>query len=161
MEKINKTSSVDGGKDSIDEERQARLREQARRLIAETRTKSLNLDSPSSPIKNITHRITLSPERTISPINTMDGFVFNKNNKEDSPIRITDRITPPKDGFNTSPTKKILDQIDSNRNSPVRKNRENSPLQSFNSLMDKISPKGENKVFSIHILCCQILMTII
>lgn len=146
MDKINKTSSVDSGKDVNDEERQARLREQARRLIAETRTKSLNLDSPSSPIKHITHRITLSPERTISPINTMEGFGFNKNNKEDSPIRISDRITPPKDGFNVSPTRILFEHHDSNRNSPSRRNRESSPLQSFSSLMDKISPKGESKV---------------
>lgn len=51
------------------EERQVRLREHARRLIAETRARSQHLDLPTSPIRMITQRITLSPERsTISPI---------------------------------------------------------------------------------------------
>lgn len=55
-----------------------RLREHARRLIAETRARSHNLDSPTSPIRMITQRITLSPERsTISPITaSADGAFF-------------------------------------------------------------------------------------
>lgn len=149
MEKINRTSSVDTGKSTDDEDRQTRLREQARRLLAENRTKpfskSLNLDSPTSPIKQITHRITLSPERTISPINNLEHFQFNKiNSKENSPIR-----TPLSDekisGIRESSPKDIIEN-DKNRNSPSRKSHENSPLQSFNSILDKVSPKSDKAV---------------
>lgn len=49
------------------------MREHARRLIAETRARSHNLDSPTSPIRLITQRIALSPERTISPIHAGGG----------------------------------------------------------------------------------------
>jgi hypothetical protein len=97
-------------------ERQTRLREHARRLIAETRAKSINLDSPSSPVRSITQRITLSPERTISPINNnMQPFNFNTEEmpREQSPAR----QTPP---------------------------RGKSPLQALN-ILDRISPKTEVK----------------
>lgn len=62
----------------LQDERQNRLRKQARNLMAMSRGKSLELDSPSSPGRPITQRITLSPERTISPINNnVTGFNFN------------------------------------------------------------------------------------
>lgn len=130
------------------EERQTRLREQARRILADSRSKSHNLDSPSSPLRSITQRIILSPERTISPINNLDGFLNrNGGSKENSPVRtpnlLGDRITPPRD-FSGS-LRSTTDQ-ENNRNSPSRGKMGSSPLQSFNSVMDKISPKNEKKV---------------
>lgn len=102
-------------------ERQTRLREHARRLIAETRAKSINLDSPSSPVRSITQRITLSPERTISPINNnVNQFNYNATmpNEEMPREQSPARTTPP---------------------------RGKSPLQTFN-ILDRISPKTEVKV---------------
>ncbi|XP_037033404.1 EH domain-binding protein 1-like isoform X1 [Bradysia coprophila] len=130
----------------IQEERQARLREHARRLIAETRAKSHNIESPTSPIKLITHRITLSPERTISPINTTDGFFPRPTNKDGSPVKQSNspRITPPRDMI-----KNGLNESDNNkRTSPSKRNERNgnSPLQSFNSVLDRISPQREKKL---------------
>lgn len=131
----------------MQEERQQRLREHARRLIAETRAKSISLDSPSSPIKSVTQRITLSPERTISPINNME-FIYRS--KENSPIRSGsmspiynrgDRITPPRD----SPLKAGIDR-ENNCSSPRNEKNGNSPLQSFNSVLDRISPQREKKL---------------
>lgn len=139
---LNQFTSIDKTRNK-QEERQARLREHARRLIAETRAKSHNLDSPTSPIKLITHRITLSPERTISPINTTDGF-FTRTSKDGSPVKQLNspRITPPRDknGFSESDSNK--------RSSPSKRNERNgnSPLQSFNSVLDRISPQREKKV---------------
>lgn len=132
------------------EERQTRLREHARRLIAETRAKSHNLDSPTSPIKLITHRITLSPERTISPINTTDGFFGRTNSKDGSPVKQlgSPRITPPRD-VTSHVIKNGLSESDNNkRSSPSKRNERNgnSPLQSFNSVLDRISPQREKKV---------------
>lgn len=90
--------------------------------MAETRAKSINLDSPSSPIRSITQRITLSPERTISPINNnVTHFNYNATMPKDelphdhSPVR---QITPP---------------------------RGVSPLKNF-GILDRISPKSETKV---------------
>lgn len=134
------------------EERKVRLREHARRLIAETRAKSHNLDSPSSPIKLITHRITLSPERTISPINTGDsGQFFGGKSKESSPVKLGSgggggaRVTPPRAESMDGST-----MANSRRSSPTKSNSAerngNSPLQSFNSVLDRISPQREKKV---------------
>ena len=102
-------------------ERQIRLREHARRLIAETRAKSINLDSPSSPVRMITQRITLSPERTISPINNnVNAFNYNATMPNDEMPRDQSpaRTTPP---------------------------RGRSPLQTLN-ILERISPKTEVKV---------------
>lgn len=135
------------------------MREHARRLIAETRARSHNLDSPTSPIKLIAHRITLSPERTISPINTTEGLFntpiptsHNRNNKskENSPSKQqssgSPRNTPPRDmknGIfepdNSSSSKKSSPSKRAERNG-------NSPLQSFNSVLERISPQREKKV---------------
>lgn len=103
-------------------DRQNRLREHARRLIAETRAKSVNLDSPSSPVRSITQRITLSPERTISPINNnVTGFNFNA----------------------TMPVDELPRDIHSPRTTPPR--GKSPSLQTFN-ILDRISPKTETKV---------------
>ncbi|KAG4068181.1 hypothetical protein HA402_008822 [Bradysia odoriphaga] len=152
MERLNNKSNaaLDNGKADLDEERQARLREHARRLIAETRAKSHNVDSPTSPIKLITHRITLSPERTISPINTTDGFFTRPTNKDGSPVKQLNspRITPPRD-ITSQVLKNGLNESDNNkRSSPSKRNERNgnSPLQSFNSVLDRISPQREKKL---------------
>lgn len=137
------------------------MREHARRLIAETRAKSHNLDSPTSPTKLITHRITLSPERTISPINNGDGYFNNfisnnhRSSKENSPVKqaTTPRITPPRDTNGTE----FQDNGGSRRSSPSKGNTNgngNSPLQSFNSVLDRISPQREKKVNYL-MLCTQ------
>ncbi|EAT33515.1 AAEL014209-PA, partial [Aedes aegypti] len=70
IEKLRATS-VDKGGDIDANERQTRLREQARKLIAETKAKTLTLDSPSTAQK-----MNFSPERTISPINNVPEFIF-------------------------------------------------------------------------------------
>ncbi|XP_055373046.1 EH domain-binding protein 1 isoform X2 [Condylostylus longicornis] len=147
---------------TANEERQQRLREHARRLIAETRLKSHSLDSPTSPIKQ---RPVLSPERTISPINVTEGFVFNQINgvgsQHNSPQKSpTKRITPPRDGsvgsqYSIEVNNKHLINDDNSKLSPSLKlnnnsnNNElqhnNSPLQSFNSILDRISPKNEKR----------------
>lgn len=134
----------------MQEERQANLRDRARRLIAETRTRSMNFESPTSPVKSITHRITLSPERTISPINNADGFGFasskSSNSKENSPTKHKSnhssppRVTPPRDAENNHSTS-------SNQNSVLSERNGNSPsLQSFNSVVESLSPQHDKKV---------------
>lgn len=133
------------------DERQARLRDHARRLIAETKAKSISLESPTSPVKSITQRITLSPERTISPINNTDAFTFghtinNKSNsKENSPSKQHQqkRITPPRDVENNhsnSPNQNIVFS-EKNGNSPS--------LQSFNAVLESLTPQHEKKVCKI------------
>lgn len=110
----------------------------------------MNLESPTSPDKSITHRITLSPERTISPINNVDGFnvASNKlgNSKENSPIKQKSnhssppRVTPPRDVENNHSTSPIQNIVLGERNG-------NSPsLQSFNSVVANLSPQHEKKV---------------
>lgn len=109
----------------------------------------MNLDSPTSPMKTITQRITLSPERTISPINNADGSSFTSSNntgnsKENSPSKKTNhspssRITPPKDAENQSKSP--------NHNTVLCEKNGNSPsLQSFNAVLESLSPQREKKV---------------
>jgi uncharacterized protein YfkK (UPF0435 family) len=94
--------------------------------MAKTRGKSLELDSPSSPVRPITQRITLSPERTISPINNnVTGFNFNGQEIETkSPARgksptltsfsnVMDRISPKSEGKDkTSYIQRELDDLE-------------------------------------------------
>ncbi|KAH8401975.1 hypothetical protein KR009_008963 [Drosophila setifemur] len=106
------------------EERQQRLREQARRLILETRVKSGgSIESPTSPTKP--KRFNFSPERTISPIhNGADEFFAEHGRKKDEkePGSPSHRLSEPKGpGIN------------------------GSPLQSFNAIVDRISPKHEKR----------------
>ncbi|KAH8253224.1 hypothetical protein KR032_004347 [Drosophila birchii] len=108
------------------EERQQRLREQARRLILETRGKSGggSIESPTSPTKP--KRFNFSPERTISPIhNGADEFFADQGKKleaKEQPGSPSHRLSDPK-GMG------------------VR----GSPLQSFNAIVDRISPKNEKR----------------
>lgn len=122
----------------LQSERQQRLREQARRLIAERTksTKSMSQDSPNSPAK----KLGLSPERTISPINpqSFDSvLVYNNNNKNLA-------------NNNNSPGELSIENNNRNNSSPGRDKFINggdakhtpSPL----SLVEKSSPRGDPQV---------------
>ncbi|XP_034476827.1 EH domain-binding protein 1 isoform X2 [Drosophila innubila] len=125
MEKI-KISKSNERSDANDEERQQRLREQARRLISETRNKSTGTDSPTSPTK--LKRFNYTPERTISPIH-------NGSSSGESYVDVSTKKLPPswdKVEHHTSPSHRINDA-------------NVSPLQSFNAVMDRISPKHEKR----------------
>ncbi|XP_053679576.1 EH domain-binding protein 1-like protein 1 [Anopheles nili] len=80
-----RSSHVDSKGDKDAAERQARLREEARKLIAGAKLKLSGLDSPSSPTKlfpsgggrpSVAGGPPLSPDRAISPINNGSEFVF-------------------------------------------------------------------------------------
>ncbi|XP_051861640.1 EH domain-binding protein 1 isoform X1 [Drosophila albomicans] len=125
MEKI-KISKSNERSDANDEERQQRLREQARRLISETRNKSTGTDSPTSPTK--LKRFNYTPERTISPIHNGSG-----NGGEPYVDVSAKKIAPSWDKVeHTSPSHRLSDA-------------NASPLQSFNSVVDRISPKHEKR----------------
>lgn len=102
------------------EERQQRLREQARRLILETRVKSGgSIESPTSPTKPKRFNF----ERTISPIHNGAEEFFGdhvKKSDEKEPVSPSHRLSDPR--------------------------VKGSPLQSFNGLVERISPKHEKKV---------------
>uniref|UniRef100_A0A182PC67 EH domain-binding protein 1 n=1 Tax=Anopheles epiroticus TaxID=199890 RepID=A0A182PC67_9DIPT len=75
-----RSSHVDSKGDKDAAERQARLREEARKLIAGAKLKLSGLDSPSSPTKLFPsggrQAAPLSPDRAISPINNGSEFIF-------------------------------------------------------------------------------------
>ncbi|XP_059224532.1 EH domain-binding protein 1 isoform X2 [Stomoxys calcitrans] len=161
MEKL-KISQID--RNSNDEERQQRLREQARRLILETRGKSSSnnssQESPTSPTKP--KRYNFTSERTISPIsNTLDLEEFgggttaqtnsssNNSTSPKAPLSPTKRITPPRDNENSS------SNSSNNTNSKLSPSHRLSltngggvvggaTLQSFSNVMDRLTPKSEN-----------------
>ncbi|XP_023037768.1 EH domain-binding protein 1 isoform X2 [Drosophila willistoni] len=130
MEKL-KISNGSERCDANDEERQQRLREQARRLILETRSKtgvsgSLSVDSPSPTSPTKPKRFNFTQERTISPIhNGGDDYHHNENSKL-------------KHGSGNKIISSSHRLSDHNPGS-------GSPLQSFNSVVDRISPKHEKK----------------
>ncbi|XP_030368820.1 EH domain-binding protein 1 isoform X1 [Scaptodrosophila lebanonensis] len=139
MEKL-KISNSNERTDVNDEDRQQRLREQARRLILETRSKhapSNGVDSPTTPTKS--KRFNYTPERTISPIPNGEEFFG------DSP---TKKITPPRD---VSEQQQLLQH--GNKLSPSHRLSERygngsangSPLHSFHAVMERISPKHEKR----------------
>ncbi|KAH8284530.1 hypothetical protein KR018_003347 [Drosophila ironensis] len=118
---------------AANEERQQRLREQARRIILETRVKTGgSIESPTSPTKP--KRFNFSPERTISPIHNGADDYFgdhhgghsisnSKKKDEKEPVSPSHRLSEPRGlGLN------------------------GSPLQSFNAIVDRISPKHEKRV---------------
>uniref|UniRef100_A0A1A9ZPD6 Calponin-homology (CH) domain-containing protein n=1 Tax=Glossina pallidipes TaxID=7398 RepID=A0A1A9ZPD6_GLOPL len=138
-----------------DEERQQRLREQARRLILETRHKSSlgsSLESPSSPTKS--KRYNFSSERTISPINNgPDDYEINTSTTSTNSTE-QNNGSP---NASLSPTKKIIPlrevEHSNSKSCPSHRlsneqrftNGDNSPLQSFNAVIERISPKNEKK----------------
>ncbi|XP_037712632.1 EH domain-binding protein 1 isoform X7 [Drosophila subpulchrella] len=115
MEKLKLCNSSE----AIDEERQARLREQARRLILETRVRSGgSVESPTSPTRP-------KLERTISPIhNGAEEFYLEQSKKLDAqePSSPSHRLSGLK-GLGVN----------------------GSPLQSFNAIVDRVSPKHEKR----------------
>nr|XP_029721367.1 EH domain-binding protein 1-like isoform X5 [Aedes albopictus] len=128
-------------------ERQTRLREQARKLIAETKAKTLALDSPSSPTKISTaQRMNFSPERTISPINNVPEFIFpsvamfgsgRQNGKDSSPVR-----------FGAGEVR-TADERDANRNHLLKRTTP-SPNKLSPSLLEMITPKHEGRVEKVN-----------
>ncbi|XP_022226242.2 EH domain-binding protein 1 isoform X4 [Drosophila obscura] len=130
MEKLKLANGSGGDRgDANDEERQQRLREQARRLILETRTKTM--DSPTSPTK--TKRFNFSPERTISPIqNGSEEFYFEN-------LKKLDDSEPGSGGNKISPSHRLSNALSGGVNV------NGSPLQSFNAIVDRISPKHEKR----------------
>nr|XP_029721366.1 EH domain-binding protein 1-like isoform X4 [Aedes albopictus] len=146
IEKLRATS-VDKGGDIDANERQTRLREQARKLIAETKAKTLALDSPSSPTKISTaQRMNFSPERTISPINNVPEFIFpsvamfgsgRQNGKDSSPVR-----------FGAGEVR-TADERDANRNHLLKRTTP-SPNKLSPSLLEMITPKHEGRVEKVN-----------
>lgn len=145
IEKLRATS-VDKGGDIDANERQTRLREQARKLIAETKAKTLTLDSPSSPTKiGTAQRMNFSPERTISPINNVPEFIFpsvamfgsNRNGKDSSPVR-----------FGAGEVR-TADERDANRNHLLKRTTP-SPNKVSPSLLEMIAPKNEGRVEKVN-----------
>ncbi|XP_055620017.1 EH domain-binding protein 1 isoform X2 [Toxorhynchites rutilus septentrionalis] len=137
-----RTTNVDRSGDVEANERQARLREQARRLIAETKAKSLNLDSPSSPTKiSTSQKVNFSPERTISPINNVPEFIFptvtmlGTRNNRDSPVRNGGAAT--------------TDGGDANSNHLLKKGTP-SPHKLSPALLDIIAPRNEGRVEKVN-----------
>ncbi|XP_073848661.1 eps15 homology domain containing protein-binding protein 1 isoform X6 [Musca autumnalis] len=148
-----------------DEERQQRLREEARRIILETRGKASSnhssLESPTSPTKN--KRYNFTSERTISPIsNTLDLDEFADANTQQqqqhqqstspkAPLSPTKRITPPRDNDSSSNTTTTTTTTNSKLSPSHRLSLNNggsgsgtTTLQSFNNVMDRLTPKSEN-----------------
>ncbi|XP_053965712.1 EH domain-binding protein 1 isoform X3 [Anastrepha ludens] len=159
FEKLKISNGVE--RNENDEERQQRLREQARRIILETRTKSVsggsggtNLDSPTTPTK--LKRMNFSPERTISPIhNGIEDYgvpTVGSNSPTKVPMSPSKKIKPPRDVDAISTTTKSNNKMmsPSHRLSErfsngTSKSGGNSPLQSFNAVMERISPKNDKK----------------
>ncbi|XP_058982081.1 EH domain-binding protein 1 isoform X3 [Musca domestica] len=142
---------------TTNEERQQRLREEARRIILETRGKSSSnhssLESPTSPTKN--KRYNFTSERTISPIsNTLDlddftvGGGGGGESSPKAPLSPTKRITPPRDNDSSSNTTTTTATTNSKLSPSHRLSLTNggggTTLQSFNNVMDRLTPKSEN-----------------
>ncbi|XP_064535832.1 EH domain-binding protein 1 isoform X3 [Drosophila montana] len=133
MEKL-KISNCDERPEANDEDRQQRLREQARRLILETRNKiagpvNSGVDSPTTPTK--LKRFNYTPERTISPIHNGSS---NGESYVDVPSNKIAFIRDKPDHYvnHTSPSHRLSDG-------------NITPLQSFNAVVERISPKHEKK----------------
>ncbi|EDW10863.1 EH domain-binding protein 1 isoform X7 [Drosophila mojavensis] len=132
MEKLK--ISYDERLGASDEERQQRLREQARRLILETRNKIAGpvnnaVGSPTSPTK--LKRFNFTSELTISP--TPNG----SNCGESHVDVISNQIASTRDktvehAIHMSPSHRLSDGT-------------LTPLQSFNAVVERISPKHERR----------------
>ncbi|XP_039953197.1 EH domain-binding protein 1 isoform X2 [Bactrocera tryoni] len=159
IEKLKVSNGVE--RSEHDEERKQRLREQARRLILETRTKSVNggsgggsLDSPTTPTK--LKRMNFSPERTISPIpNGIEDYGVpstGSNSPTKVPMSPSKKITPPRDvdtlSTTTNSNSKLMSpshRLSERFSNGTSNSGSNSPLQSFNAVMERISPKNDKK----------------
>ncbi|TDG40092.1 hypothetical protein AWZ03_013487 [Drosophila navojoa] len=130
IEQIGPTSD----ESSYQEERQQKLREQARRLILETRNKIAGpvnnaFGSPTSPTK--LKRFNFTPELTISP--THNGNICGKSDVD----VLSNKIASTRDktvehAVHMSPSHRLSDGT-------------LTPLQSFNAVVERISPKHEKR----------------
>lgn len=119
-------------------------------MIAQTRKRSLTLDlsGNNSPTKlSASNRGgPLSPQKTISPINNLRDLL--DNGRSESPTNnkqrdLSDKITP----IITTGNGGGVRIEDINRNSPSNGGKlESVSLQSFNAMLEKLSPRTESKV---------------
>ncbi|XP_014259920.1 EH domain-binding protein 1-like isoform X2 [Cimex lectularius] len=110
-----------------EEERQAQLRERARKLIAEAR---MGVVSP------------LSPGLEKSPSIDSGQFIEATDNRKSSPNRILSPASPTKNLIEANGNSKSMSN---SRESSPNKQLSHSPLHSFTSLMERISPDQPNK----------------
>lgn len=101
-------------------------------MILETRGKAMqSTDSPTSPTKH--KRFNYTPERTISPIHNGGGEAYPDVPAKTKTISSWEQKNNENSVKLTSPSHKFNDG-------------NNSPLQSFNAVMERISPKHEKRV---------------
>uniref|UniRef100_A0A336LVB5 CSON000969 protein n=1 Tax=Culicoides sonorensis TaxID=179676 RepID=A0A336LVB5_CULSO len=146
--------------DPFEAERQERLRQEARALIAETRKKSLTLDLSSPTKQSLSKRLpgSMSPEKTISPINNLTEFCENNGKVIDhSNCSNSNNINNDSPSKRISSSNRIIMSEDVNKNSPSKMSSgltsstfggklESVSLQSFNAMLDKLSPRSETKL---------------
>lgn len=112
----------------------------AERTKSTTNTRSMSVESPNSPSNK---RGSMSPDRTISPINpSADSvLVYNNNNKN---LANNNNHSPSRQDGGGGVT-----SIEKNNSSPGRDkipNGGSSPsLQSFGGMLEKVSPRSESK----------------
>lgn len=127
-----------------------------------------NLDSPTTPTKM--KRMNFSPERTISPIpNGVEDYGVlstGSNSPTKVPMSPSLKITPPRDvgtlSTTTNSNSKLMSpshRLSERFSNGTNNSGSNSPLQSFNAVMERISPKNDKKV-SVHVRV-QVLRTIL
>ncbi|XP_023171195.2 EH domain-binding protein 1 isoform X2 [Drosophila hydei] len=119
---------------ATNEERQQRLREQARRLILETRNKIAGpvnnaVGSPTSPTN--LKRFNYTSELTISPIHNGSNSGESQDDVTSNKIASTGDKTV-EHVIHTSPSHRLSDG-------------NLTPLQSFNAVVERISPKHEKR----------------
>lgn len=132
----------------------------------------------SSPTKQNNHRLSgghggiSSPEKTISPINNLKEFLDNNgklenhsNNSSSSddllllPKQINNRIIMNEESVvnskGSSPSKvSNISTTATTTNAPFGGKLESVSLQSFNAMLDKLSPRNETKVRVFHCVQC-------
>lgn len=105
-------------------------------MILETRGKAMqSTDSPTSPTKH--KRFNYTPERTISPIHNGGGEAYPDVPAKTKTISSWEQKNSENSVKLTSPSHKFNDG-------------NNSPLQSFNAVMERISPKHEKRVSLVY-----------
>lgn len=80
----------------------------------------------------------MSPEKTISPINNLKDLLENGRPESPSGKNLTEKVNGSSGGLRIE---------DVNRNSPSNGGKlESVSLQSFNAMLEKLSPRTESKV---------------
>ncbi|XP_053668494.1 EH domain-binding protein 1 [Anopheles marshallii] len=138
-----RSSHVDskGDKDAV--ERQARLREEARKLIAGAKLKLSGLDSPSSPTKLFPSGgrpvAPLSPDRAISPINNGSEFIFPIGHHHS---HRKDMVSPGQQDANGKDSKgHNYKMVEHNSNHPLKR-----ATPSPSKLIEFMGPKSEDDI---------------